>query len=214
MKRKMLRWTVYLLGMLSLAFGIALSGKTGLGISPISSVAFSVSELSGLNYGDMTFALYALFVAAQFVLRGKNSRGIDLLQLVVSLLFSRVLNVFVALITYDGVRHGFVMNFVLLVVAIVFIGIGVSGSVKMKLIPNPGDGIVQAVAEKAGWEQGFVKNVFDIGCVCVTTTLGLVFAHRLVGVGVGTVAAMLGVGRVVALTNRLVMKKLCIVAGV
>lgn len=212
--KRTLRWTVYLLGMLSLAFGIALSGKTGLGISPISSVAFCISELSGLNYGDMTFALYALFVAAQFALRGKNSRVIDLLQLVVSLLFSRVLNVFVALITYDGEQHGFVVNFTLLLVAIVFIGVGVSGTLKMELIPNPGDGIVQAFAEKMNWEQGFAKNVFDVGCVCVTTALGLVFAQRLVGVGIGTVAAMLGVGRVVALTNRFVMKKLRVAAGV
>lgn len=212
--RQILRWTVYLLGMLSLAFGIALSGATGLGISPISSVAFSVSELSGLNYGDMTFVLYSLFVVAQFILRGRNSRIIDLLQLAVSLVFSRVLNVFVAMITYDHTQHGFWSDFGLLLVAIVFIGIGVSGSVKMKLIPNPGDGIVQALAEKVGWEQGFAKNVFDIGCVCVTTTLGLVFRGTLVGVGIGTVAAMLGVGRVVALTNRLVMKKLCVAAGV
>lgn len=212
--KRTLRWTVYLLGMLFLAFGIALSGKTGLGLSPISAVAFSISELSGLNYGDMTFALYALFVVAQFALRGRNSRVIDLLQLVVSLLFSRVLNVFVALINYDGGQHGFAMNFALLLLAIVFIGIGVSGSLKMNLIPNPGDGIVEVLAARMNWELGFAKNVLDIGCVCVTMALGLVFAHRLVGVGIGTVVAMLGVGRVVALTNRLVMKKLCVAAGV
>ena len=131
MKQKTLRWTVYLLGMLSLAFGIAPSGKTGLGISPISSVAFSISELSGLNYGDMTFALYALFEVAQFLLRGKNSRVIDLLQLV----------------------------------AIMFIGVGVSGSVKMKLIPNPGDGIVQAVAEKMGWGRA-LPRMYLTSAVC------------------------------------------------
>ena len=39
MKKTILRWSVYLLGMLSLAFGIVLSMKTGLGNAPISSVA-------------------------------------------------------------------------------------------------------------------------------------------------------------------------------
>jgi len=213
-KQTMIRWSVYLLGLIFLAFGIALSIKTALGISPISSVAFCISELWHINLGVMNFAVYAVFVAAQFALRGKNSRIIDLLQLAVSFVFSWALDKLVQLIPYEAAAHGFVLNFSLLLVAIVFIGIGVSGSVKMKLIPNPGDGIVQAVAEKAGWEQGFAKNVFDIGCVCVTTALGLIFARRLVGVGVGTVAAMLGVGRVVALTNYLVMKKLCVAAGV
>lgn len=214
MKQNAIRWSVYLMGLVFLAFGIALSIKTALGISPISSVAFCISEIWRINLGVMSFAVYAVFVAAQFALRGKNSRVVDLLQLAVSFVFSWALDKIVTLIPYDALDHGFWVNFTLLLVAIVFIGVGVSGSVKMKLIPNPGDGIVQAVAEKMGWEQGFAKNVFDIGCVCVTTTMGLVFARRLVGVGVGTVAAMLGVGRVVALTNRFVMKKLCAAAGV
>lgn len=214
MKQTALRWSVYLLGLLFLAFGIALSIKTALGISPISSVAFSISEIWHINLGVMNFLVYAVFVAAQFALRGRNSRVIDLLQLAVSFIFSWALDQIVKVISYDAAAHSFWTNFALLLVAIVFIGIGVSGSVKMKLIPNPGDGIVQAVAEKTGWEHGFAKNVFDIGCVCVTTTLSFVFASELVGVGIGTVAAMLGVGRVVALVNRLVMKKLCVAAGV
>jgi len=214
MKQTALRWSVYLLGLLFLAFGIALSIKTALGISPISSVAFSISEIWHINLGLMNFVVYAVFVAAQFALRGRNSRVIDLLQLAVSFIFSWALDKIVNMISYDAAAHSFWFNFALLLVAIVFIGIGVSGSVKMKLIPNPGDGIVQAVAEKMSWEQGFAKNVFDIGCVCVTTALSFIFAGELVGVGIGTVVAMLGVGRVVALTNRFVMKKLCVAAGV
>lgn len=214
MKKNILRWSVYLLGLLFLAFGIALSIKTALGISPISSVAFSISEIWHINLGVMNFAVYAVFVAAQFALRGKDSRLLDLLQLAVSFIFSWALDKLVTLMPYHAPDHSFWLNFVLLLVAMVFIGVGVSASVQMKLIPNPGDGIVQAVAEKMNWEQGFAKNVFDIGCVCVTTALGLIFAGKLVGVGVGTVAAMLGVGRVVALTNRFVMKKLRVAAGV
>lgn len=214
MRRIVLRWSVYLLGLLFLAFGIALSIKTALGISPISSVAYSISQIWNFNLGVMNFAVYAVFVAAQFALRGKNSRVIDLLQLAVSFIFSWALDKLVNVLPYQAADHSFAANFALLLVAIVFIGIGVSGSVQMELIPNPGDGIVQAVAEKMNWEQGFAKNVFDIGSVCVTTSLGLIFAGKLVGVGIGTVAAMLGVGRVVALTNRFVMKKLRVAAGV
>lgn len=206
-KRIILRWSVYLLGLLFLALGIALSIKTALGISPISSVAFSISEIWHINLGVVNFVVYAVFVAAQFALRGKNSRVVDLLQLAVSFIFSWALDKLVNGMPYNAADHGFWGNFAVLLVAIVFIGVGVSGSVQMKLIPNPGDGIVQAVAEKMGWEQGFAKNVFDVGCVCVTVILGLLFSGELIGVGVGTVAAMLGVGRVVALTNRLLKKK-------
>ena len=214
MKQTMLRWSVYLLGLIFLAFGIALSIKTSLGISPISSVAFSISEIWHINLGVMNFAVYAVFVVAQFAMRGKNSRVIDLLQLVVSFIFSWALAWIVAGISYNAADHSFWENIVLLVVATVFIGIGVSASLQMKLIPNPGDGIVQALAELTKWEQGFAKNMFDIGCVCFTTAMGLLFAGKPIGIGVGTVVSMLGAGRVVALTNRFVMKKLCAAAGV
>lgn len=214
MKQVILRWSVYLFGLLILAFGIALSIKSSLGTSPISSVAYSISEISHMDLGVINFLVYAVYVAAQFVMRGKNSRLLDLLQLVVSFIFSWALNQLVVWIDYNAAEHDFWTNFALLLVACVFIGIGVSASLNMKLIPNPGDGIVQAFADLMGWEQGLAKNVFDIGCVCFTTAMGFIFAGKLIGVGVGTVAAMLGVGRVVALTNRFVMKKLCAAAGV
>ena len=55
--------------MLVLALGLTLNTKTGLGVSPIISVAFGVSEIWGLNFGDVTFLLYGLFVAGQIALR-------------------------------------------------------------------------------------------------------------------------------------------------
>jgi uncharacterized membrane protein YczE len=207
------RGLIYCVGMLALALGITLNTKTGLGVSPIISVAYSVSEIWHLNFGDMTFLLYALFVAAQFALRGRNSRWYDLLQLVVSLVFSRFLNLFSACITYDSGNHSFVVNLLLLALAIALTGVGVSMTVNMRLIPNPGDGIVQAVAERAGWEQGFAKNVFDLGCVAATILIGLLFAHRVIGISIGTVLAMIGVGRVVALTNYLFKGNMCRAAG-
>ena len=167
------RWVLYLLGMLVLALGLTLNTKAGLGVSPIISIAFAVSEIWGWNFGDMTFLLYSLFVAGQFVLRGKNSRLTDLLQLPLSLAFSRVLNLYSALIPYEAAEHGFLANFGLLLAAIFFTGAGAAITVNMKLVPNPGDGIVAAVAERLGRDQGFAKNLFDVGCVAVTCVLGL-----------------------------------------
>lgn len=207
------RWLLYLAGMLVLALGLTLNTKTGLGVSPIISVAFSVSEIWGLNFGDMTFLLYTLFVAGQLVLRGRDRRLTDLLQLPLSLAFSRVLNLYSALIPYEAAEHGFLANFGLLLAAIFFTGAGAAITVNMKLVPNPGDGIVAAVAERLGRDQGFAKNVFDVGCVAVTCVLGLLAAGRIVGIGVGTIAAMIGVGRSIALVNYLGKQKMCLAAG-
>ena len=158
--------------------------------------------------------MYVIFIAAQFALRGKRSRVVDLLQLAVSVVFNVFVRFLSSWITYTPSKLYSGVNIVLLLASVVLIGIGVSASVNMRLIPNPGDGIVHALSEKTGLEHGLTKNIFDISCVCVTAALGLIFAHRLVGLNFGTVVAMLGVGRVVALFNCLVMKKLRVAAGV
>ena len=195
--------------MFVLALGLTLNTKTGLGVSPIVSVAYCVSQILGLNFGDMTFVLYALFVAAQFAIRGKKSHLYDLLQFPLSLVFSRVLNLFDWCIPYDSAAHGFFSNFLLLIVAILCTGIGVSMTVNMRLVPNPGDGIVAAVAEKMGRDQGFAKNIFDVGCVTVTCIIGLAARGEVIGIGVGTLAAMVGVGRSIALVNHFFKDRMC-----
>lgn len=207
------RWLIYGLGMAVLAFGITLNTKTGMGVSPIISVSYSVSRIFSLNFGDMTFALYVLFVLVQLVLRDKKERAATLLQIVVSLIFSRLLNLFDILIPYSSAEHSLAVNLVLLAAAIFLTGLGITMTVNMHLVPNPGDGIVQTIADKIGRDQGFTKNIFDIGCVCTTVAVGLCCAGEVVGIGVGTIAAMVGVGRSVALVNHMFQDKMLAAAG-
>ena len=87
-------------------------------------------------------------------------------------------------------------------------------SLNMRIIPNPGDGIVQAIADFIHKRVGFTKNCFDLFNICITISVGMIFAHKLVGVGIGTVVAVLGVGRVIVLFNHLFMKKMTEAAGV
>ena len=104
--------------MLVLAMGLTLNTKTGLGVSPILSLAYCSTRIWGVNLGDATFVLYALFVIAQLILRGKRRQWYDLLQLPLSLVFSRVLNVYDRWVTYDPARHGLAANLVCLALAI------------------------------------------------------------------------------------------------
>ena len=89
----------------------------------------------------------------------------------------------------------------LLVLALAFLctGVGAALSLSMRIVPNPGDGIVQAIADRIGKSVGFTKNCFDLVNITVTITLGLLLTGRLVGVGIGTVLAVICVGRVIAL---------------
>lgn len=51
----------------------------------------------------------------------------------------------------------------------------------MRIIPNPGDGIVQAIADFVHKGVGITKNCFDICNVLFTCCIGLIFTGHLVG---------------------------------
>lgn len=204
-----------------MALGIILNTKSGLGVSPIISVSYSASMILGVNFGNMTFVLYTVFVLIEVLIhialkkgQGKElliTLGKDLLQLPLSLVFTRFMNLFSAWI--PAPENGFVLQLLVLVAGIICIGIGAAMSLDMRIIPNPGDGIVQAIADCIRKTVGFTKNCFDLFNICISISVGLIFAHRLIGIGVGTVLSVIGVGRVIALFNHLFMGKLTKLAG-
>ena len=235
-KQTVCRALFYILGLLILAMGLTLNTKAGLGVSPIISVSYSVSQIYQLNFGNTTLLLYCIFVVVELILHGVGRKGklvllMDLLQIPLSLIFTRFLNLFGGLLPsfssdswqdqfpWHRVRRRHVVRAVtyvtalVLVLAIICTGVGASMSLSMRLVPNPGDGIVQTIADCIGKPVGFTKNCFDLFNITITITLGLVLAGHLVGVGIGTVLAVIGVGRMIALFQHLAGRKIAALSG-
>ena len=204
MDKKRLQILVYVVGMFILALGLTLNTKANLGVSPIISVPYSISQITGLNFGDLTFVVYAMFVVVQIIIhiRLKNHKRIvsDILQLPLSLIFTRLLNIFS---TYIPTAQNLGIRFIVLTLAIICTGVGAAMSLSMQLVPNPGDGIVQSLAEGFNKSVGLTKNLFDCFNLCITLCISIFIAHQIVGVGIGTVIAVLGVGRVIALFHHI-----------
>jgi uncharacterized membrane protein YczE len=167
------RFIWYTIGMLIIALGISLNAKTSLGVSPIVSTAYCVSEITGHNFGNVTFVMYVLLVCVEIVIhlirKIRKQVVFDCLQVVVSLIFTRFLNVFNMLIPNMGSKemHGTFAGsiggrIVFLIVAIILTGVGAALSMNMRIVPNPGDGIVQTIADAARKDNGFIKNCVDI----------------------------------------------------
>ena len=210
-KEKILRVSYYCIGMIVLALGITLNTKTGLGVSPIVSVPYCISSIININFGNMTLIFYCIFVAAQFIIKGRNSKIYDVLQIPLSIVFTRFMNLFAKFINIPA--NNFLSQLILLVFAIIFTGVGAAMSLNMRLIPNPGDGIVQALSDKLKKKVGFTKNCFDLFNIIVTITICLLFKEKLIGIGIGTVIAVLGIGRTVALFNHFFKEGMIKTAG-
>ena len=59
MNKKMVnRIIIYVAGLLVLALGIILNTKAGLGVSPIISVSYSISQINGFNFGNTKILLF------------------------------------------------------------------------------------------------------------------------------------------------------------
>lgn len=216
MKRTVIyRVLIYIIGMLVLALGITLNTRTNLGVSPLISVAFCVSKLTNVNIGNMTFLWYAVFVIVEIICHVimKRYRSIiaDILQIPLSIIFTRFMNLFTIVIPdMTGNIGG---RLVVLSIAIILTGMGIVLTLNVRLIPNPGDGIVQALADLFQTKISTVKNALDIICAVISTVLGLAFAGKIIGIGIGTVLAVIFVGRVVAVGNHFFREKIIRYSG-
>lgn len=200
-----------MVGLMILALGIVLNTETTLGVSPIISVPYSISSIWTLNFALITFIVYVIQVILQFVIKGKNSEWKDALQIAVCIAFTSFLNLFEKMIVLHP--ETFLQKFIVLLAAIVITAVGAAMTVNMKIVPNPADGLAKTVGDALHKDMGFGKNVIDLISVAITCAIGFVCTGHLVAIGIGTVCAMIGVGRVIALFNYLCKDKLDGLAG-
>ena len=205
------RFLFYGIGVICLALGITLNTKTGLGVSPITSIPYSISIVWDWSFSLVTFVVYTILVGIQLLLKGRNWDWLDLMQIPFSFVFSLLLELFEQILPFSYPHLW--QNLIMLAFAIVCTAIGISLTVGTKLITNPADGFANVLGMVLGKGVGFGKNVADILSVSITAALGLLGAGKLVGIGLGTVLAMILVGRVIALFNRLIGQKMLTMAG-
>ena len=212
------RMGIYLAGVLILAVGNTLSTRAQLGVSPIISPAFAISEIWHIDFGAATMGVYMVFMAVQFALQGRRTRKLDLLEILFSLVFSFLLNFFTAAFDRMAVPLGLDtpalwQKLLLLAGSVVFTGVGAAMIVAMDLVTSPPDGMARAAGVAMGKGLGLGKNTVDVVCVIVSVSLCLLAAGHVVGIGVGTLVAMVAIGRCVALFNRLALEPMRKAAG-
>ncbi len=212
-KNTCMLWRIffYVCGAVTLAAGVTLNTKTGLGVSPVISMPFTIASITGLSFSAMTFVVYSFLVLIEFFLKGKNREWKDVLQIPFAFVFSLFLELFDRLFQFQ--LQALWLNILLHLVGVFATGAGMALMVNMKLIPNPADGLAQAIGSAIGRDMGLGKNILDTTSVCITCLIGLIFAHRLIGIGIGTIIAMIGVGRSVAVVNHFFKEKMMKKAG-
>ena len=73
--------------------------------------------------------------------------------------------------------------------------------------------LVQVLADTFGIGTGLMKNCVDAFCIVLSLIMGLLFAGKPVGIGIGKVCAVMLVGRVIALFHHIFGKAMLQAAG-
>lgn len=205
MQRKELarRYAILLLGLFIMAFGVAFSIKAQIGTSPISSLPYVTSLISGLTVGQTTILLHCTLVVIQILILRRRYEPVQLLQLLVAVVFGYMTDFAVSL-TAVLAPHNYGEQWLFCLIGILLVGIGVACEVIADVIMLAGEGTVTAVVRVTGRPFPAMKVAFDCTLVVSSIVLSFVFLHRLEAVREGTIAAALLVGPVSKLVRRVI----------
>lgn len=192
------RIIMMVMGLLCMTFGIVLSCKAYLGTTPISSLPLVLSMCTPWSFGEVTIILNIAFVVVQPLLM-KEVYWRELIgQVLTTLFFGNMIDWFMNLLE-AVVPVNLFEQWGLCLLSVVFIAFGVFLCVRAKIFMAAGEGIVIAIAFAIKKEFSLIKNCFDISLVLISIIISIYEFGTLSGVGIGTIAGAVLVGRMVAL---------------
>lgn len=192
----MKRFLLYITGLCMLAFGVVLNTKTGLGVQPGILLPFVFANITGITLGTVTILMHIVLVLIQAIIKRKFNL-IIILQIPVTMLFGQVIDFFNGLLNIE-VENIF-MSVLLLCIAMVLAAFGMMLSVSMKIVPVAIDGIVKTISEHFSKPIGWVKIFLDCTLVGVSIIVSIIISGKIIGIGFGTVASALLIGRIAGL---------------
>ena len=204
------RLGIYCLGLLILAFGIALAVNSNLGVSPVSSLPYVVSQIAGISLGTCTIAVYIGYILLQMVISRKFQPAL-LLQLVFSTIFGWFVDG-AKFVLGDFCLPGYLGQLVMLAASILLIGFSLVLYIDVQLAPMPAEGLVGCLSEKLGKPFSSMKTFVDCSSVLLGAVLSLLFLHKLTGIREGTILTALLVGKMMGLLRKPVaplIRKIC-----
>lgn len=198
------RYIFLVVGLAIMSFGVAFSINAELGTSPVSSIPYVTSEISGLSVGTTTIIVNTIIVLLQIVVLRRRFKLIRLLQIPVCVVFGLLIDV-AGMCIEAVVPDNYFMQWLLCVCGIVLVAVGVAFEMSAGVLTLAGEGLVQALCTVLPKVKfGYMKVMVDVSFVIIAVALSFIFLHELQGVREGTVAAAIFVGLIAKFLNRFI----------
>ena len=194
MLRKLGPWLMFVAALFVMSLGIALVTRGNLGTTPISSLPLVSSYASSLTFGETTFLINLLFVAAQWVLLRRSINKVLLLaQIPITLAFSYFIDTsmkFTEFLSSDVYWKCLAVS----MLGNMVLGLGVALEVFSGAAALPGEGLVLAVSTVLHKPFSSVKIANDVILVLLALLLSYFVFHGIRGLREGTIISALCVG--------------------
>lgn len=184
-------------GLFVMSLGVGLSIKSGLGVTPISSIPYSLTLASGANIGITTIIFNAILVFLQIPILKKRFKSKRLLQLINTVMFGYFTDLSLWILSpMPGLPLD--VNFTLLIVSMFLIAVGILIYMPANIAPLPGEGVVEAISLAYNKRFSKVKICIDSSMVIITVILCWIFLGDVLGsVSAGTIISAACTGFVV-----------------
>lgn len=192
----LLRLMTLLLGLSLLSFGVALSIRSNLGTSPISSVPYVFSYIFPLSVGVLTIISHIIFIFMQMIILGKQFQMIQWLQLLVGIVLGVFIDIAIWLTAFMDIQQ-YVYQIAVSLISCVITAIGVILQIKARLIYLAAEGLYQAFAIRFHKNYGTVKTYGDVILVAFAAISSYLVLHQLIGIREGTIISAILIGTLI-----------------
>lgn len=204
-------WTrklaVYCIGLFLIAFGVSISIISDLGVSPVNSMPYVISNIINVDLGICVTTVLCIFIFLQFLILRRDFKIINVFQIACSWIFG----VFVDITNEWSGTHlsppsNYFIAICMLIISMILIAIGVIFYLQADVLLLPSEGVMNALSIKTGMKMSTCKMIFDVSVVIIAISLSLIFLGKLEGVREGTVIAAFGVGIIMKLFEKHIKK--------
>ena len=206
-----IRILIYCLGLMSLAFGVAFSVNSNLGVSPVNSLPYVISRILNVQMGTCVTALFCFYILLQILILRRKFNPVNLLQIVFSTIFGYFVD-FAKMVLGDFAIPTYFGQLTMLAISIPLIALGIVLYMDAQLVPMPMEGLSSCLAEKFGVSFPNMKTIIDCLVVGIGLILCFVFLGGLDGLREGTIITAVVTGKVIAIFKKPlspILKKIC-----
>lgn len=203
-------YTILIIGLFIMSFGVALSVKSDLGTTPISCIPNVLKYAVPLSLGMITIIFNFLLIVIQVLILKSDFERKQWMQIVVTVIFGYFIDFALYILTPIEPTN-YMSQWILCIISCFIIGLGVYFEVMSNAIVLPGEGVSLAVRHVTHIEFGKLKTAFDTSNVVIGAILSLALYGSFQGIGLGTIFAGIVVGYIVRgyrqLFNKFKIKK-------